>query len=116
MIAACTRCTRVWNISTRTSPAGYVCPDCDLRQRYIAAGVIRPAEAGGGRREGGTGMDRKVIEALKQLDAALEKAGDTEGNTVAELNAYFVMQQEVQNAANHCAQALHWARKEEKSK
>lgn len=62
-------------------------------------------------------MDPKVVEALRQLDRALEKAGDTEGNTTAELNAYFVMQQEVQNAANHCAQALYWAKKkEEKSK
>lgn len=70
------------------------------------------AEAGGKEGKENVRMDRKVIEALKQLDVALEKAGDTEGNSVAELNAYFVMQQEVQNAASHCAQALHWARKE----
>nr|DAH08909.1 MAG TPA: alpha-aminoadipate carrier protein [Caudoviricetes sp.] len=38
MTAACTRCGRVWIVSIRTSPVGYVCPDCDLRQRYIAAG------------------------------------------------------------------------------
>lgn len=57
-------------------------------------------------------MNRKVIEALKQLNTALENAGDAENNSVAELNAYFVMQQEVQNAANHCAQALNWSKKE----
>ena len=47
MTTACTRCGRVWIVSIRTSPVGYVCPDCDLRQRYIAAGVIVPAEADG---------------------------------------------------------------------
>ena len=47
MTAACTRCKRVWIVSIRTSPAGYVCPVCDLRQRYIAAGVIVPTQAGG---------------------------------------------------------------------
>jgi len=78
--------------------------------------VIVPAEAGGKEGEENVRMDRKVIEALKQLDAALEKAGDTEGNSIAELNAYFVMQQEVQNAANRCAQSLHWARKKEEPK
>jgi len=30
----------------RTSPAGYVCPDCEYRERMVRAGVIRPAEAG----------------------------------------------------------------------
>lgn len=54
-------------------------------------------------------MNETVRAALKELLSALEAASDAEGNTVAELNAYFVMQQEVQNAANHCAQALHWA-------
>ena len=34
-----------------------------------------PAEAGGKEGEENVKMDRKVIEALKQLDAALEKAG-----------------------------------------
>lgn len=61
-------------------------------------------------------MNDTVRAALKELLSALEAASDAEGNTVAELNAYFVMEQEVQNAASHCAQALHWARKEEKSK
>ena len=44
MTAACTRCKRIWIVSIRTSPVGYVCPVCDLRQRYIAAGVIVPME------------------------------------------------------------------------
>ena len=44
MTAACTHCGRQWIVSIRTSPTGYVCPDCDLRQRYIAAGVIVPEE------------------------------------------------------------------------
>lgn len=44
MTAACTRCKRVWIVSIKTSLAGYVCPDCDLRQRYIASGVIVPME------------------------------------------------------------------------
>jgi len=51
MTAPCTRCRRAWNISIRTSPTGYVCPDCDLRQQYVAAGVIVPAEAGGKEKE-----------------------------------------------------------------
>lgn len=61
-------------------------------------------------------MNETVRAALKELLSALEAASDAEGNTVAELNAYFVIEQEVQNAASHCAQALHWARKEKRSK
>lgn len=61
-------------------------------------------------------MNETVRAALKELLSALEAASDAEGNTTAELNAYFVMEQEVQNAANRCAQALHWARKQEESK
>ncbi|WP_159450376.1 hypothetical protein [Clostridium merdae] len=57
-------------------------------------------------------MNENVRTALKQLLSALETAADAESSTTAELNAYFVMEQEVQNAANHCAQSLHWARKE----
>lgn len=56
-------------------------------------------------------MDETVKNALKQLLSALEAAADAGGNSVAELNAYFVMEQEVQNAANHCAQSLYWAGK-----
>lgn len=59
-------------------------------------------------------MDEAVKSALKQLLSALETAADTEGNTVDELNAYFVMEQEVQNAANHCAQTLYWSGKKER--
>jgi len=58
-------------------------------------------------------MDEKVRAALKQLLSALEAAADAEGNSVTELNAYFIMEQEVQNAAGHCAQALYWAEKKE---
>jgi len=58
-------------------------------------------------------MDEKVKAALKELLSALEAAADAEGNSVAELNAYFVMEQEVQNAAGRCAQALYWAEKKE---
>lgn len=58
-------------------------------------------------------MDEKVMSALKQLLSALESAADVEGNSVAELNAYFVMEQEVQNAANRCTQTLYWAKKKE---
>jgi len=47
MTAACAHCKRVWIISIRTSPAGYVCPDCEYRERMVRAGVIVPAEAGG---------------------------------------------------------------------
>ena len=56
-------------------------------------------------------MDKTVIEALRRLLFALEKAADAEGNSVAVMNAYFVMEQEVDNAAGHCAQALYWAEK-----
>lgn len=58
-------------------------------------------------------MNETVRAALKQLLSALEAASNSEGNTTAELNAYFVMEQEIQNAANRCAQSLHWARKKE---
>jgi hypothetical protein len=58
-------------------------------------------------------VNESVRIALKQLLSVLEEASDAEGNTTAEMNAYFVMEQEVQNAANRCAQALYWARKEE---
>jgi hypothetical protein len=58
-------------------------------------------------------MNEAVKSALKQLLSALEAASDAEGNSVAELNAYFVMEQEVQSAANHCAQSLYWANKKE---
>ncbi len=61
-------------------------------------------------------MDEKVKVALKQLIYALETAADTKGNSVAELNAYFLMEQEVQNAASHCAQELHWAQQNIKAK
>lgn len=61
-------------------------------------------------------MDVKVKAALKRLISALEAAGDVEGNSVSELNAYFAMEQEVQNAASHCAQSLHWAKKERKDR
>lgn len=47
MTAVCTRCGRPWNISIRTSPAGYVCPDCEWRDKLVRAGVIRPVETGG---------------------------------------------------------------------
>lgn len=58
-------------------------------------------------------MDEKVKAALKQLLSALEAAADDEGNSVTKLNAYFVMEQEVQNAADHCIQSLYWAGKKE---
>lgn len=60
-------------------------------------------------------MNEVVKTALKQLLSALEAASDAEGNTTAELNAYFVMEQEVQNAANRCAQSLYWASKKGES-
>lgn len=47
MTATCTRCGRVWNISIRTSPTGYVCLDCEYREKLVRAGVIRPVETGG---------------------------------------------------------------------
>lgn len=58
-------------------------------------------------------MDEKVRAALKQLLSALEVATDAENNSVAEMNAYFIMEQEVQNAADNCAQALYWGEKKE---
>lgn len=58
-------------------------------------------------------MNETVKADLEQLLAALEAAADAEGNNVAELNAYFVMEQEVQNAADHCVQSLHWDNKKE---
>ena len=48
-------------------------------------------------------MDKTVIEALQRLLSALEKAADAEDNSVAMMNAYFVLEQEVDNAAGHCA-------------
>ena len=47
-------------------------------------------------------MDKKVPAALNQLTAALAEAADAEGNSVAVMNAYFVMEQ-----------ALYWAQKKE---
>lgn len=61
-------------------------------------------------------MNEAVRIALKQLLSALEAASGAEGNTTAELNAYFVMEQEVQNAANRCAQTLYWIGKKEEPK
>lgn len=58
-------------------------------------------------------MNEDVKSALNQLLSVLEAAADAEGNSVAELNAYFVMEQEVENAAGHCAQALYWAKEKE---
>lgn len=58
-------------------------------------------------------MNEDVKSALKQLLSALETAADAEGNSTAELNAYFVMEQIVENAAGNCAQELYWAKKKE---
>ena len=58
-------------------------------------------------------MNVAVKAALKQLLSALEAAADAEDNSISELNAYFVMEQEVQNAADHCIQSLYWAGKKE---
>lgn len=71
MTATCTHCGRIWTVSIRTSPAGYVCPDCDLRQRYIAAGVIVPAETG--RKEKTMTLEQKRIDQLYDLLHQLEK-------------------------------------------
>lgn len=54
-------------------------------------------------------MDKKVREALHQLNDALEAAADVDA--VAVLNAYSIMEQEVSNAAGHCASALYWTEK-----
>ena len=61
-------------------------------------------------------MDKKVLDALHQLEAALEAAADVDGNSVAVMNAYSVMEQEVSNAAGHCGQALYQAEKKEHKK
>lgn len=45
MTAVCTQCGRVWNISIRTSPTGYVCPDCEYRERMVAVGVLKEGES-----------------------------------------------------------------------
>jgi len=58
-------------------------------------------------------LNETVKSTLDQLFAALEAAADAEGNSIAELNAYFAMEQEVRNAANHCTQSLYWAKKKE---
>lgn len=55
-------------------------------------------------------MDKKVREALHQLNDALEAAADVDN--VAVLNAYSIMEQEVSNAAGHCAAALYWTEKQ----
>lgn len=41
MTAVCAQRGRVWNISIRTSPVGYVCPDCEYRERMVRTGVIK---------------------------------------------------------------------------
>lgn len=61
-------------------------------------------------------MDKRVLDALHQLEAALEAAADVEENSAAVMNAYSVMEQEVSNAAGHCAQALYQAEKKERKK
>lgn len=58
-------------------------------------------------------MNEAVKSALKQLLSALEAATYVKMNSVDEMNAYFVMEQEVENAANHCMQTLYWAAKKE---
>lgn len=47
MTARCTHCSRIWIISIRTSPVGYVYPDCEWRDKLVRAGVVKPTEAGG---------------------------------------------------------------------
>lgn len=61
-------------------------------------------------------MDKKVLDALHQMTVALEAAADAKENSTAVMNAYSVMEQEVSNAAGHCASALYWAEKKESEK
>lgn len=61
-------------------------------------------------------MDKRVLDTLHQLEAALEAAEYDRGNSVAVMNAYSVMEQEVSNAAGHCGQALYQAEKKERKK
>lgn len=58
-------------------------------------------------------MNKKVIEAVHQLNNALLLAMGSDYTSLAALNAYFIMSQEVNAAASHCAQALYWGDKEE---
>ena len=43
MTAVCRVCGKEWNVSesVATDPKGYVCPECSLRDKYIAAGIIK---------------------------------------------------------------------------
>ena len=54
-------------------------------------------------------MDKRVLEALRQLNDALSQAADCDDVTV--LNAYSIMEREVGSAASHCAQKLYWHQK-----
>ena len=47
MTAVCAQCHRHWIVSIRTSPAGYVRPDREYRERMVRAGVIRPVNTDG---------------------------------------------------------------------
>lgn len=42
MTAVCRVCGKEWNVSENTDPDNYVCPECSLRDEYIAAGIIKP--------------------------------------------------------------------------
>ncbi len=54
-------------------------------------------------------MDKRVVEALRQLNDALSQAADCDD--VAVLNAYSIMEQQVSAAASRCAQAIYWHKK-----
>lgn len=59
--------------------------------------------------------DKELIAKTKELSAYLAELSNS-SETVAELNAYFIMEQEVDSALSKCMQTLYLIRKEKEGK
>ena len=44
MTARCIVCGRIWNISVRQNPKGYICPDCEYRNKLKATGKLKEGD------------------------------------------------------------------------
>ena len=45
MTARCIVCGRIWNISIRQNPKGYICPDCATRWEMKQSGILKGAKS-----------------------------------------------------------------------